>query len=120
MSWINRFLGRSECNFVRKEVLSNLPKSIIIEFIPEFDENGDPIIFIHSPEHENLISEARTNDEAIENAQDAILTYFDIPRECAVLIDFDIEDASQPKISFDNHESIRICNFKVKELANAQ
>ena len=119
MSWLRLFTGKSESPFVRDEVLKRLPKSITIEFISEFDHEDNPIIFICSPEHDGLISEARTNSEAIENASDAILTYFDVPRSCANLIEFDVSDVSQRSFDLDVGCSIRVREFKLKQLVHA-
>jgi predicted RNase H-like HicB family nuclease len=119
MSWLNKFTGNSQSAFVREEVLKNLPRSIVIKFLSEFDDKGDPVIFICSPEHTGLISEARTNEEAIEKAQDAILTFFDVPRECAKLIEFDIEEVSQTSMATGDSASVIIQQFKVRELSHA-
>jgi len=119
MNWFSKFLGKSDCTFVNEEVLKNLPKSITVEFIPEFDHEDNPIIFICSPDHDGLISEARTKDEAIENAQDAILTYFDVPKGCADLIEFDIVDVTKQMLDIDNPEARRVREFKVKECSYA-
>ena|SRR3989344_3758231 len=118
MTWLQKFFGKSDSSFVRQEILAHLPKSVTMEFIPELDTEGNPIIFIHSPEHEGLLSEARNYKEAIENAQDAILTYFDVPYDCAVLVQFDVEDIAQKHISMGENESIRICEFRVRDPAH--
>lgn len=119
MNWFHSFKGKSDSTFVREEVLKRLPKSITIEFITEFDSDNNPIISICSPTNEGLISEARTFPEAIENAQDAILTYFDVPREVACLIDFDIEEVEQQQLADESRHSILIKEFKLRELTNA-
>ncbi len=118
VSWFSKFFGRSDCTFVSEEVLRNFPKSITIEFIPEFDDDDNPIIFICSPDYDGLISEAKSKKEAIENAQDAILTYFDVPRECADLIEFDIEDVKKPTLDIEA-SSIRVREFRIKKCTHA-
>ncbi|MBT3293286.1 hypothetical protein HN512_02870 [Candidatus Peregrinibacteria bacterium] len=115
MNWLNKFTGKSDSSFVREEILKRLPSSITIQFISEFDDNGDPIIFICSPDHEGLISEARTHALAIKNAEDAILTYFDVPKDCAALIEFNIEEVKQTRISLGDSGSVIVQEFKVKE-----
>lgn len=119
MSWFHSFTGKSSSSFVREEVLKRIPRSITIQFITEFDAENNPIIFICSPNYEGLISEAKTYPEAIQNAQDAILTYFDVPRDCASLIEFDIEEVQQPSFDDDGRHSILVKEFKLKEFANA-
>lgn len=119
MQWFKRFCGRSDSSFVEEEVLKHLPISITIKFLSEFDKDDNPIIFICSPDYDGLISEAQTSEEAISNAQDAILTYFNVPRAVAALIEFNIETvtSSSPE---DGQDSIRIRKFKViKEAAYA-
>jgi predicted RNase H-like HicB family nuclease len=117
VSFLARFFGTSESTFVEKEVLKKLPKSVTIRFTPEFDDEGNPIVFISSPEHEGIISEARSHREALANARDAILTYFDVPRACAGLIKFTVEDAPQDNAS--DGVSIRIHVFRLKDSSHA-
>jgi predicted RNase H-like HicB family nuclease len=119
MNWFKNFSGKSDSSFVKSEVLRNLPRSIIVQFSSEFDENDNPIIFICSPEHDGLISEARTHEEAITNAQDAILTYFDIPKTCATLIEFDVKSIDQQSTTEDVGSSIRVKEFCIRELSHA-
>ena len=119
MKWFSNFAGTSDSTFVREEVLKNLPEKVTIKFASEFDENDNPIIFICAPEHEGLISSAKTNDEALANAQDAILTYFDVPRECAQLVEFEITEISQNSLDLEGQDSIRIREFKLKEPTHA-
>ena len=119
MKWFGNFSGTSKSTFVTEEVLKNLPKTVTIKFASEFDKDDETVIFICSPDHEGLISSARTNKEAISNAQDAILTYFDIPRECAQLIEFEVTNISQSSLDLEGQDSIRIREFKVKELTHA-
>lgn len=119
MNWLRIFTGRSDSTFVKEEVLDRLPTSIKVRFTSEFDADDNPIIFISSPDYEGIISEARTYPEAIDNAQDAILTYFDVPRDCASLIEFDVIDAAQSTMDIEGQDSIRVREFKIKELSNA-
>lgn len=92
VSIIRAFTGSS---FVEKEVMAKLPKTVPIKFVPELDEEGNPMIFIFSPKYEGIISQARSMDEAMKNAHDAILTHFDVPRECAKAIKFNVVEAQQ-------------------------
>ena len=92
---------RSASANVTDQIIANLPHDITVYFEPDLDEEGNPGIFIHAPKYQGLISEADTFDEAIYMAGDAILTYFDVPKDCARLIDFEIVDKptrSQRKI----------------------
>jgi len=117
MNWFSRYFnGNSSSEFVRREVIDRLPKSIIIQFLSEFDEQGNPIIFISSPEPncEGIISEARTSKEAIHNAQDAILTHFDVPRDCAELIEFEVEEVKQLTLDPEDRSRIRTQNFQLR------
>lgn len=81
----------NQSQFVNEEVIKNLPTTIFIEFTIGFTDEGRPVITITSPEHEGLLSEAYTEKEAFENAVDAILTYFDVPRDIARLIEYKME-----------------------------
>jgi len=81
---------------VQTEVLERLPSTVIFEFKAEFDDQNNPVIFIAAPKYAGLISEAVTFDEAVANACDAILTYFDVPREYAKLIEYDVQEVSEP------------------------
>lgn len=118
-SLIRAFTGST---FVQKEVLSKLPLSVRIKFTPEFNENGDLIIFISSPDYPGIISEAKTMDEAFANAHDAILTYFDVPRACANAIKFDVVEKQRPSktnISSEDSSAVLVKDFKLKQMANA-
>ncbi len=113
-----RIKAFSGSHFVRKEILSRLPRTITIEFTAELDDKGEPIIAIWSPDYSGILSEARSYEEAIENAHDAILTFFEVPRRCANLIEYTVEDV--PDISRKDHERIRLKKFNLnKQLANA-
>lgn len=102
----------SNSAFVENEVLQRLPKSIPIQFTAELDETGDPIIAISSPEFEGIVSEARTREEAIRNAHDAILTYFDVPRSLAKMVEYRIEEAPDQSLDLnDPISSARIDRF---------
>jgi predicted RNase H-like HicB family nuclease len=89
----------SRSKSVETEVLRRLPATIRFEFRAEFDDNNNPVIFISAPDYSGLISEAVTFDEAIANACDAILTYFDIPREYANLVEYELQQIErQPSL----------------------
>lgn len=79
---------------VETEVLNRLPQTVLFEFRVEFDGQNNPVIFITAPEYTGLISEAVTFDEAVANSCDAILTYFNVPREYAKLIEYDAQEVS--------------------------
>jgi len=98
---------------VQTEVLERLPQTVLFEFKAEFDERNNPVIFITAPKYAGLISEAVTFDEAVANACDAILTYFDVPREYAKLIEYDVQEVSEPfgaeglrKITLNRHTPV--------------
>lgn len=69
---------------------------MLFELRAEFDDQNNPVIFITAPEYDGLISEAMTFREAVDNACDAILTYFNVPHECAKLIEYEVEEISDP------------------------
>ncbi len=92
MSWLMRFFSPSRS--VQTEVLQRLPQTVLFEFRAEFDDHNDPVIFITAPKYEGLISEAATFDEAVANACDAILTYFNVPQEYARLVEYDVQEVS--------------------------
>ena len=81
----------SHSRFVNEEVVKNLPAAVLIEFTIGFTDEGRPVITITSPEYEGLLSEAYNEQEAFDNAVDAILTYFDVPCEIAKLIEYKME-----------------------------
>ena len=106
-----RFLSPSRS--VQTEVLERLPQTVLFEFKAEFDDQNNPVIFITAPKYAGLISEAVTFDEAVANACDAILTYFDVPREYAKLIEYDVQEVSEPfgaeglrKITLNRHTPV--------------
>ena len=92
MGILSRFWPQeNQSRFVNEEVIKNLPSTILIEFTIGFTEEGRPVITISSPEHEGLLSEAYNEQEAFDNAVDAILTYFDVPSAIAKLIEYKME-----------------------------
>lgn len=94
MGWLMSFFSPSRS--VETEVVKRLPKTVLFEFRAEFDEQNNPVIFITAPKYDGLISEAVTFDEAVANACDAILTYFNVPREYAKLIEYEVQEVSEP------------------------
>lgn len=94
MGWLMRFFSPSRS--VETEVLQRLPQTVLFEFRAEFDDENNPVIFITAPKYSGLISEAMTFDEAVANACDAILTYFNVPREYAKLIDYEVKEILEP------------------------
>ena len=92
-------------HFVNEEVIKNLPATILIEFTIGFTDEGKPVITISSPQYEGILSEAYNDQEAFENAVDAILTYFDVPHEIAKLIEYKMEIVERPS------ENVIIKNF---------
>lgn len=108
-----RMKAFSGSHFVRKQILSKLPRTITIEFTAELDDKGEPIIAIWSPDYSGILSEARSYEEAIENAHDAILTFFDVPRRCANLIEYTVEDI--PNIPRKDQDRIRLKKFNLNE-----
>lgn len=82
---------KNQSQFVNEEVIKNLPTTIFIEFTIGFTDEGRPVITITSPEHKGLLSEAYNEQEAFDNAVDAILTYFDVPCDIARLIEYKME-----------------------------
>lgn len=88
---------------VQTEVLSRLPQTVLFEFRVEFDDQNNPVIFIIAPKHAGLITEAATFDEAVANACDAILTYFNVPHEYAKLVEYNVQEVSEPL----NSEGVR-------------
>lgn len=95
MGWLMRFFSSSRA--VEREVVERLPETVLFEFRAEFDDHNNPVIFITAPKYPGLITEAATFKEAVDNACDAILTYFDVPRACASLIDYEVQEVSEPK-----------------------
>lgn len=116
-----RIRATSGSAFVRREIMKNLPKSIRIEFTSEFTDNGDPIIAITSPDFAGILSEARSNDEAIANVHDAILTYFNVPRQVAKLIEYVVEDVPEQEAmaSFQSQTRLQVFKLKSEEIAYA-
>lgn len=97
MSIFSRFFPQeNDSKFVNEEVIKNLPATVLIEFTIGFTEEGKPVITISSPEHEGLLSEAYNEQEAFDNAVDAILTYFDVPADIAKLIEYKMEVVERP------------------------
>lgn len=82
--------------FINEEVIKNLPATVLIEFAIGFTEEGKPVITISSPQYEGILSEAYTEQEAFDNAVDAILTYFDVPSDIAKLIEYKMEIVERP------------------------
>lgn len=107
--------------FVENEVLKKLPKSIPIQFAPEFNEEGQLNIIISSPEYEGIVSEAKSMEEALMNAHDAILTYFDVPRDCAKLIQYKVTEENQETMQLSDCDESHILrrSFRLKQLAHA-
>ena len=104
--------------FVGREVFPRLPRSISIKFSLEFNEKGKTFIAISSPEYPGILSEARTMEEAYENVHDAILTYFEVPRECANAIKFKVvEDKPVKKIKESNNILLR--RIEIKQMTHA-
>lgn len=93
MGWLMRFFSPSRS--VETEVLERLPQTVLFEFRAEFDSQNNPVIFITAPNYDGLISEALTYTEAVKNACDAILTYFNVPREYANLIEYEVQEISE-------------------------
>ena len=102
---------KSDSEFLNREVLPHLPKSILIEFAIGFTEEGKPVITISSPEYEGLLSEAYTEQEALDNAVDAILTYFEVPSSVADMISYDVQIVER------KNDNTLVRNFTLK---NAQ
>ena len=90
MGWLMSFFSPSRS--VETEVLNRLPKTVLFEFRAEFDDQNNPVIFITAPKYAGLISEAVSFNEAVSNACDAILTYFDVPRAYAKLIEYEVQE----------------------------
>ena len=97
MGWLMSFFSPSRS--VETEVLQRLPQTVLFEFRAEFDAQNNPVIFITAPKYDGLITEAGTFDAAVANACDAILTYFNVPRECAKLIDYEVQEVMEPSDS---------------------
>ncbi|MBP7113882.1 MAG: hypothetical protein KBA40_00340 [Candidatus Peribacteraceae bacterium] len=87
-----RIKAFSGSKFVQTQILDKLPRKIRIEFIPELTDEGEPIMVITSPDFPGILSEAKTRDEAIANAHDAILTFFDVPKRFASMVEYSVEE----------------------------
>ncbi|OGJ75754.1 hypothetical protein A2384_02145 [Candidatus Peribacteria bacterium RIFOXYB1_FULL_54_35] len=85
--WVAKLFSGSKS--VENEVLRRLPEKIKFEFRAEFDNDNQLVIFAAAPEHEGLFSEGKDFDETINNCCDAVLTYFDVPREYAKLVEYE-------------------------------
>jgi hypothetical protein len=112
MGWLMRLFSPSRS--VENEVLKRLPQTVLFEFRAEFDDRNNPVIFIMAPKYEGLISEAGTFEQAVANACDAILTYFNVPREYAKLIEYEVQEVTEPasadglrKITLHRHDPVR-------------
>lgn len=92
MNWFIQLFSRSRS--VEAEVLQRLPSDITFEFRAEFDEENNPIIFAFAPKYEGLITEGLNFQEAVQNACDAILTYFNVPRDYAKLIEYQMKEGT--------------------------
>lgn len=103
----------SHSTFINQEVIKNLPPSVLIEFTIGFTEDGRSVITISSPEYEGILSEAYSDQEAFDNAVDAILTYFDVPCEIAKLIEYKMEIVER------KNDHVVIRNFKLVHAATA-
>ncbi|MBI1813341.1 hypothetical protein HY285_04280 [Candidatus Peregrinibacteria bacterium] len=111
---LKAFTGSS---FVGREVFPRLPRSVSMEFRLEFNERGKTCIAISSPEYPGIISEARTMEEAYEHALDAILTYFEVPRDCANAMKFKLVQEPTKKTSDGNNILFR--RIEIKQMAHA-
>src|SRR3989338_2129882 len=89
MNWLVQLFSRSKS--VETEVLKRLPPDISFEFRADFDDQNNPVIFVCAPNYEVLITEGATFQEAVVNACDAILTYFNVPREYANHVEYRIK-----------------------------
>jgi len=92
MNWFIQLFSPSRS--VEVEVLQRLPSDITFQFHAEFDEKNNPMIFATAPKYEGLITEGHTFQEVVHNACDAILTYFNVPREYANLVEYRIKECS--------------------------
>jgi len=63
-----------------KEIIKkyNLPERIEVRIIKDEEK-----YFVELPEYDGLFTEADSVGEIFENITDAILTYFDVPRDAA-------------------------------------
>lgn len=95
MNWFVQLFSPSRS--VEAEVLQRLPSDITFEFRAEFDEKNNPIIFAFAPKYDGLITEGLNFQEVVHNACDAILTYFNVPREYANLIEYQIKEGVPQK-----------------------
>ena len=111
---IKAYTGSS---FVGREVFSRLPDSVPIEFSLEFNDKGKTFVAISSPKYPGIISEARSMEEAYENVHDAILTYFEVPRDCANAIQFKIVNVPKRKTSDANNILLR--RIEIKQMSHA-
>lgn len=103
MNWFVQLFSSSRS--VETEVLQRLPSDITFEIRAEFDEKNNPIIFAFAPKYDGLITEGLNFQEVIHNACDAILTYFNVPREYANLVEYHMKEGlSQKKGLTDDKE----------------
>ena|SRR3990167_788113 len=120
MNFIARLTSGSST--AEKEVLNRLPQSIKVEFLTEFDDDNNPIIFIKAPDYPGLVSQSLPDfKEAVDAALDAILTYFDVPRQCAKVIEYDICEAPEQtlEIEMDRHRTFKEFKLKRYDVAHA-
>ncbi|MCK5016733.1 MAG: hypothetical protein KAS32_06615 [Candidatus Peribacteraceae bacterium] len=85
--WIAKLFSGSRS--VEDEVLKELPDNVKFELRAEFDDDSNLVIYAFAPKHEGLFTEGKNFDETISNCCDAVLTYFDVPKEYANLIEYD-------------------------------
>ena len=110
--WFTQLFSGSRT--VEREILERLPHSITIEFSLEFDDDDNPIIFINAPEFPGLVSQSSPNiKEAIDTAIDAILTYFDVPRECANLIEYTTSETNEQLLELNEEKSRVLKSFNL-------
>jgi predicted RNase H-like HicB family nuclease len=95
MNWFIQLFSPSRS--VEVEVLQRLPSDITFEFHAEFDSKNNIIIFASSAKYPGLITEGSSFDEVVRNACDAILTYFNVPREYANLIEYQVQKSQSSK-----------------------
>ena len=107
----------TDSSFVKREVFPSLPPSIPVEFSLEFNRKGETFIAISSPKYSGIISEARNMKEAHKNALDAILTYFEVPRDCANTIKFKVVNEPEKKAKDGNNILLR--RIEIKQMAHA-
>ena len=100
--WIAKLFSGSRS--VENEVLKRLPNNIKFELRAEFDSDKNLVIFASAPEHEGLFTEGKNFEEAVSNCCDAILTYYDVPREYANLIEYEYHETESQPSFFDKTE----------------